>query len=218
MVEMNLFQGSWEHQTALIGVAHDIAHYRQVEFALRESRRILQLIIDSIPMSVFWKDKDSVYLGCNSTFIDQCRLRSHSDVVGKTPFDLFEQATALQVIEQDQEIISSNQARMNQLKRYVHPDKKAGWREASTVPLRNTKGQSVGVLGIWHDITERKRAEDKLQETLKTLERFNQLMRNREIRTLELKAEVNQMCAVLNKPRKYRTTIDSVDDDIQLGT
>ncbi|MBN2702659.1 MAG: PAS domain S-box protein [Pontiellaceae bacterium] len=218
MVEMNLFQGTWERQPALIGVAHDIARYRQVESALRESRRILQLIIDSIPMSVFWKDRDSVYLGCNTTFIDQCRLCSHSDVIGKTPLDLFEEATALQVIEQDQEIISSNQAQMKRLKRYVHPDEKAGWREISTVPLRNTKGQAVGVLGIWNDITERKNAEDKLQETLKTLERFNQLMRKREIRTLELKAEVNHLCAELEWPQKYRTTIDRVDDDLQLGT
>ncbi|MEE9369139.1 MAG: PAS domain S-box protein [Pontiella sp.] len=207
-VEMNVFQGSWKNKKAIFGVARDIAGRQRVEGALRESQQMLQLIMDTIPMSVFWKDKDSIYLGCNKTFIRECGLERVEDVVGKTPFDLFIPMTAPDVIERDQRVISNNQPLFNLLESHTRTDGSIGWREISKIPLRDDDGRAVGVLGVWRDVTEKNRAEDRLKKTLEDMERFNQLMRGRERRTLELKAEINNLLTSQNKPKKYRTTTD----------
>jgi len=65
-------------------------------------------------------------------------------------------------------------------------------------------------LGIWRDITEQNRSEERLKRTLEDMERFNHLMRGRERRTLELKAEINSLLKELGQPIKYRTTLDDL--------
>jgi PAS domain S-box-containing protein len=209
-VEMNVFQGTWKNKRAIFGVARDIARRQQTESALRESQNMLQLIMDTIPMAVFWKDKDSVYLGCNKTFIRECGFDSIDHVVGKTPFDLFDPELAPDVVERDQEVIANNQPFFNFLQSHTRLDGTTGWREISKIPLRNEEGRAVGVLGVWRDVTEQNLAEERLKRTLEDMERFNQLMRGRERRTLELKAEINGLLKALGQPKKYRTTTDDI--------
>ena len=209
-VRMNFFRGIWERQPAIFGVARDVADYERTETALRESRKMLQLIIDTIPMSIFWKDKDSIYLGCNRAFIQECHLQNIENVVGKNPFDLFDAATAPDVVERDQSVIQTNKPLMNYSESHTRPDGSLGRREISLIPLRDAHGSAVGVLGVWRDVTEQNRAEERLKRTLDDMERFNQLMRGRERRTLELKAEINELLSELGKPKKYRTTTEDL--------
>lgn len=209
-VEMSVFHGSWQSRPCIFGVARDVASRQQAENALRESQQMLQLIMDTIPMSVFWKDKDSVYLGCNQAFIRECGFQEISDVVGKTPFDLFPQELALASIERDQEVIVANAPVFNVMQSQTCSDGTIGWREISKIPLRDELGEAVGVLGVWRDVTEQNRAEERLKRTLDDMERFNQLMRGRERRTLELKAEINTLLRELGRPKKYRTTTDGL--------
>ncbi|MBN2162424.1 MAG: PAS domain S-box protein [Pontiellaceae bacterium] len=209
-VRMNFFRGSWERQPAIFGVARDVADYERTETALRESRKMLQLIIDTIPMSIFWKDKDSIYLGCNRTFIQECQLQQIDNVVGKTPFDLFDTTIAPDIVERDQSVIQTNKPLMNYSESHTRPDGSLGRREISLIPLKDAQGGAVGVLGVWRDVTEQNRAEERLKRTLDDMERFNQLMRGRERRTLELKAEINELLSELGKPKKYRTTTDDL--------
>lgn len=211
-VETNIFQGAWKNQQAIFGVARDIGRHQQIENALRESQSMLQLIIDTIPMSVFWKDKDSIYLGSNKTFIDECGLNSMDQVVGKTPYDLFETALAQKVIERDQKVISTNQALFNLKESHTRRDGSIGWREISLIPMRDETDRAVGVLGVWRDVSEKDRAEERLKRTLEDMERFNQLMRGRERRTLELKAEINQLLKRLGQSPKYETTTESLSE------
>ena len=208
-VEMNIFQGSWKNQKSIFGVARDIGSRQRTENALRESRQMLQLIMDTIPMSVFWKDKDSIYLGCNKTFSNDCGLNDVDDVVGKTPYDLFEPDIASKVIQRDQAVLQANEPTFGLLESNQQPDGNTRWRETSKIPLRDDAGAAVGILGVWRDVTEQSRAEERLKRTLEDMERFNLLMRGRERRTLELKAEVNNLLKQLEQPRKYRTTTDA---------
>ena len=205
-VEMNLFQGSWKNRKAIFGVARNTTHRRQAETALLESQQMLQLIMDTIPMSIFWKDKDSVYLGCNKAFIQECSFGHADNVVGKTPHDLFDPETAAALVARDQQVVSTNQPLFNTLLPYSRPDGATGQREVSTIPLHNKDGQAVGVLGVWRDVTEQNLAEERLKRTLEDMERFNQLMRGRERRTLELKAEINHLLKELGRQIKYQTT------------
>ncbi len=209
-VEMNVFQGSWQNRKAMFGVARDTSSRRQAETALRESQEMLQLIIDTIPVSIFWKDKDSVYLGCNKAFIKEYGFDDIDDVIGKTPYDLFSPEVATALIASDQQVTITNQPLLNVLHSYSRPDGSAGWREASKIPLHDENHRAVGALGVWRDVTEQNQAEERLKRTLEDMERFNQLMRGRERRTLELKAEINRLLEELGRQVKYQTTTDDL--------
>ncbi|MEN7972829.1 MAG: PAS domain S-box protein [Verrucomicrobiota bacterium] len=208
--EMNIFQGSWKNQKAIFGVARDTTHRRQTETALRESQQMLQLIMDTIPLSVFWKDKDSIYLGGNKAFLQSCGIESLNNLIGKNPYDLFDPSTAPGVIKRDQEVIAGNQPFFNLLQSHRLSDGSIGWREISKIPLQDENGRAVGVLGVWRDVTEQNLAKEHLKRTLEDMERFNQLMRVRERRTLELKAEVNHLLSELDRKVKYQTTADGL--------
>ena len=95
---------------------------------------------------------------------------------------------------------------MDHSESHTLPDGSLGWREISLIPMRDELGKAVGVLGVWRDITEQNQADERLKRTLDDMERFNQLMRGRERRTLELKDEINDLLEELGRERKYRTT------------
>lgn len=209
-VDMTMLRGSWKKEKAIFAMARDVAGRQETENALHESQKMLQLIMDTIPMAVFWKNKDSVYLGGNKTFVNECGFESLKEVVGKTPRDLFDPILVPDVMAQDQEVIRNNKPIFNFQQSYALPDEGIGWREINKIPLRNEEGQAVGVLGVWRDVTEQNFAAERLKRTLEDMERFNQLMRGRERRTLELKAEINTLLKELNKPIRYRTTTDDL--------
>ncbi len=206
--EMNLFQGSWKNRKAIFAIARDTTQRRQTETALHESQQMLQLIMDTIPMSVFWKDRDSVYLGCNKAFIQECGFDGIDDIIEKTPRDLFAPEMSASLIAQDQQVIATNQPLFNVLHSHARANGSVGWRETSKIPLHDESEQVVGVLDVWRDVTEQNLAEEQLKRTLEDMERFNQLMRGRERRTLELKAEINHLLEELGRQIKYQTTTD----------
>lgn len=208
--EMNLFQGSWKNRKAIFGIARDTTQRRQTEAALHESQQMLQLIMDTIPMSVFWKDIDSAYLGCNKAFTQECGVDHVDEILGKTPTDLFGPEISSVLIAHDQQVISTNQPMFNVLHSHSRADGSLGWRETSKIPLHNEEGQVVGVLDVWRDVTEQNLGEERLKRTLEDMERFNQLMRGRERRTLELKGEVNCLLEELGRQIKYQTTMDNL--------
>ena len=126
--------------------------------------------MDTIPMSVFWKNKESVYLGCNETFIKDCGFGNLADVVGKSPLDLFDPETATELMAHDRQVVSTNTPVFNILIPYSRQDGTAGQREASKIPLHNEEGEAVGVLEIWRDVTEQNLSEDRLKRTLEDME------------------------------------------------
>jgi len=72
----------------IVGVFRDITERRQAEEALREREEMLRIIINNIPQAVFWKDRESRFLGCNETLADMVGIASPEDIVGKTDYDI----------------------------------------------------------------------------------------------------------------------------------
>ncbi|MFM7572909.1 MAG: GAF domain-containing protein [Snowella sp.] len=68
-------------------IVRDISDRKKIEQELTESRQFLQTVLDTFPLSVFWKDCQSVYLGCNQNFAQGANLTSTSEIVGKNDYD-----------------------------------------------------------------------------------------------------------------------------------
>ncbi len=143
----------------MTGIHKDITDRRRSETALMESRRLLQTIIDTAPIRVFWKDRDLRYLGCNPAFARDAGRRQPSEVIGKDDRQLGWAANAERYRADDRSVIEAGTAKLAYEEPQTTPDGQTIWLRTSKVPLRNQAGETIGVLGVYDDVTERKQAE-----------------------------------------------------------
>ena len=131
---------------------------------LREREQFLQTVLDTFPLSVFWKDRDCVMRGCNQEFVRVVGVDSSEDVIGKGTLDLSmtaEEAAAYQA--DDRRVMASGQAELGIEESLTRPDGELRWLETNKLPLRDGDGNVVGIVGTFQDITARKEAEMKLR-------------------------------------------------------
>ncbi|TNC99442.1 MAG: PAS/PAC sensor-containing diguanylate cyclase/phosphodiesterase [Gallionellaceae bacterium] len=143
---------------------------------LHASHNMLNLVLDAVPQSIFWKDRNGVYLGCNKVFAQDAGLAHPEEVIGKTDFDLpWTQAEAEAFRADDAEVMRSNAAKPHIIQQQHNADGKQVWLDTSKVPLTN--GEMLGVLSVYEDVTARRAAEaqiKRLTELYAALSQCNQ--------------------------------------------
>ncbi|MGC8495573.1 MAG: PAS domain-containing sensor histidine kinase [Syntrophobacteraceae bacterium] len=171
----------------------DITERKRAEEALRESRQMLDLVLNTIPLRVFWKDADLNYLGCNLAFAQDAGLLSPEEIMGKNDFDMgwADQADAYR--SDDRRVMESGQPKLGYEEPQTTPDGGRIWLRTNKVPLHDSAGMIMGVLGTYDDITERKRMEEELRRSRDELE-----FRVRE-RTIELESANERLRSVSSK-------------------
>jgi PAS domain S-box-containing protein len=148
------------------GMVTDITERKLAEKAVWESSQMLSLVLDHMPSFVFWKDRNSVYLGCNVHFAANAGLASPADIIGKTDFDLpWKDAEAEHYRTDDRSVMERGIPKLNYEETQFTAEGHVTDVRTSKVPLRNADGAVIGILGTFEDITERKRAERSLAET-----------------------------------------------------
>ncbi|WP_017296510.1 PAS domain S-box protein [Nodosilinea nodulosa] len=171
--EVSLRQVTLGDQSVIIAGMRDIsdrkrdeAERKQAEIALQESQRFLQTVLDTFPLRVFWKDRQSVYLGGNIKAAEVCGFDSPADMIGKTDYDMPWGETEAELYRaDDRAVMDSGQAKLGIIETQVQVDGSQLWIETNKLPLYNLDGELVGVLGTYYDITERKQAEANLRES-----------------------------------------------------
>jgi PAS domain S-box-containing protein len=159
-----------EHGEALrmTGLCIDITERKQNEERLAAERALLHTLIDNLPDSIFIKDPDSRIIVDNAAH----RLRLGADTVeqvtGKTDFDFYSRELALEYYSNEQQIIKSGEALINKEEPIVYKDGRHGWLLTTKIPLSDSQGLITGLVGISHDITEQKQAE----QIIRSLARF----------------------------------------------
>jgi two-component system, cell cycle sensor histidine kinase and response regulator CckA len=167
----------------MLGVARDITarkwaeeelfknHVELQETAqrLEQSRNMLQLIIESIPVRVFWKDSDLRYLGCNTLFALDAGFKHPQQLLGQNDFAMGWREQADLYRSDDRQVMESRRPKMNIVEPQTTPAGARIWLKTSKVPLQMPNGEVFGVLGVYDDITTHKRAEEALRESEATL-------------------------------------------------
>lgn len=136
---------------------------KQIEKELIENQKMLQKIINSVPQHIFWKDKNSVFIGCNKNFADTVGLKNPRDIAGKTDFDLIEKEKANYFIGIDKEVMDSDQSKYNMTESHKDANGKQRWLNVNKIPLHDADGKVIGVLGTFEDVTEKVELENKLK-------------------------------------------------------
>jgi two-component system cell cycle sensor histidine kinase/response regulator CckA len=123
-------------------------------------------ILNSIPQSVSWKDKEGVFLGCNEVFAHAFGLERPEDIIGKTDYDLpWSRADADTYCADDQAVMKSAKAKKHIIEPLQLADCPRLWIDISKIPLYDAQGKITGILGIFDDITERVKIESALRES-----------------------------------------------------
>lgn len=149
---------------SILVIAQNISAQKLREWRIQESRNMLQLVIDSIPQRVFWKDTNFVYLGCNKAAAADAGAAHPDDMIGRTDFELAWSASAPLYRQDDIETLRSGIARVNYEERQEREDGSSSWLRTSKIPLADMQGHTIALLGLYEDITDRKRMENKLRE------------------------------------------------------
>ncbi|MDF3127956.1 PAS domain S-box protein [Kiritimatiellaeota bacterium B1221] len=156
----------------ICGFAHNITERNAARDKLIASQQLTRSIIDSIPVRVFWKDKSSVYLGCNLAFAKDFGFDRVDEIIGKKDSDL---PLAASVVEKyhadDQAVIHTDLKHLDNIDKFGRADSQIVWIKTNKVPLIDSKGQKIGVLGTYEDITESKQMQEAIERQVVALTR-----------------------------------------------
>jgi len=126
----------------------------------------LQLVLDSIPQYIFWKDCNSRYLGCNRRWAEMAGLQDPSEVVGLTDADFpWTKEQCHWYLTCDRQVLETGVPMLGIKQSQRQADGRTTWRETSKIPVRDTQGRIIGLLGMIEDVTERKQADDLLKQS-----------------------------------------------------
>lgn len=141
------------------------------------SQKLLQQILEHIPIRVFWKDTDLRYLGCNTAFARDAGRNSPEELIGKDDFEMAWREQAELYRADDQRVMDSGQPKLGYEELQTGPDGRLFWLRTSKVPLHDADGKIVGLLGIYEDITEQKQSDEALRHSQQTLNEAEHIAR-----------------------------------------
>jgi len=149
---------------SILFVERDITDRKQAQEALLNERTLFRTIIDLIPDAVYVKDMEGRKLLANPTEVHLAGKNSEEEVIGNTDFNLYPDEEAIRAYEEDKYVLQSGNPVLDVDGTLIDKDGKLHRLLVSKVPLRDIRNRITGIVGITHDITERKKAEDDLKQ------------------------------------------------------
>ncbi len=163
----------YDGEPAIIGIVTDTSPLKLAENRLRSAEAMLRTVLDTIPVRVFWKDRESRYLGCNMPFAKDSGFNDPNELLGKDDFSMAWHEQAKLYRKDDKSVMDTGVPKIGYEEPQTRQDSGETWVRTSKVPLKDTEGNIFGVLGTYEDITERKKVERILRESE---EKYRKLM------------------------------------------
>ncbi|MBU0479292.1 PAS domain S-box protein [bacterium] len=149
-----------------------ITERRKAEEELRVSEHKYRVLLENLPQKIFYKDRNSVYVSCNENYARDLKIKPDA-IVGKTDFEFYPKELAGKYKADDERIVESGKIEEIEEK-YIQEGKEMIVQTVKK-PIKDEQGNVTGILGIFRDITERKRMEEELR---KNEEKYRDLWEN----------------------------------------
>ena len=146
-------------KTYLMGIFRDATERKRAGDVLRASENKYRTLLENIPQKVFLKDTNSVYLSCNENLAADFNIKA-DEITGKTDYDFFREELAEKYRADDKKIMELGRTQ-NIEEEYVQDGRDVVVHTVKT-PVKDAQGNTVGILGIFWDITEHKKAQEEL--------------------------------------------------------
>lgn len=152
----------------------DATKRKATELALERERYLLRALLNNVPDSIYFKDRDSRFLRISRGMAQKFQLEHPKVAIGKTDADIFSHDHAAQAREDELEIMDTGKPMIARIERETWPDKGDTWCSTTKLPLRDAEGNVVGTFGISRDMTQVIEAEQMLREAKDAATKANQ--------------------------------------------
>ena len=152
-----------------IGTVQDITEQKSAEMAVREAYTLLQTIIDALPVRIFWKDRELRFLGCNLAVARDAGLGHPDQLIGKDDTQMAWAEQAARYRADDCRVIETGVSIISTIEPQTTADGRTVWLSTSKVPLKNIREETIGVLGVYEDITQQVHAREALLQSREQL-------------------------------------------------
>ncbi|MCK9424733.1 MAG: PAS domain S-box protein [Ignavibacteriaceae bacterium] len=157
--------------TGIVGIGRNITKRKRAEEALTNERTLLRTIIDLIPDAIYVKDINGRKILANPKEVQISGKNSEDEVLGKTDAELFPERVEQQFQEEDQSVLQSGKSIVDIEGKLLDKNRQVHWLLGSKVPLLDAQGNIIGIVGLNHDITDRKRSEEEITKSNEQLSR-----------------------------------------------
>jgi len=147
----------------------DITERKQAEENVKNIKNELQMILDSVPAIIFYKDTEGRIIRANKTLADSLKM-SVKDIVGKTTVELFPREQAENMRKDDQEVIISGKPKKDIIQPYDTPEG-TRWVITDKMPYKDKEGKITGIISLSKDITVQRKSEQKLKQYYQRLKK-----------------------------------------------
>ena len=150
----------------LVGVLTDVTERKEAELALAEERNMLRTLFDGIPHAVYVKDVDHRFVTVNQSFYTRMKLSADIQVSGKRDIDFVGPDLASEFEADEDQVMSTGEAMIDREDCFRFGDDGPLWVSTTKVPLRDTAGNVIGLIGVSRDVTSYKSAIQELEQTM----------------------------------------------------
>jgi PAS domain S-box-containing protein len=192
-----------EFLTAVANTLAGMIKRKRAEEALRAEKALMDALTDNIPDSIYFKDRQCRLTRINRMMMRSLGLKEMSQALGKTDIDLFGEEFGRETLAQDQYIMTTGEPIIGLIESRRLEDGQINWTSTTKVPLRDTSGQIVGLVGVTREINEVKQAEEEVQKRLReitALHRVSEVINA----TLDLKEVFQRVVEELSSTFGYR--------------
>jgi PAS domain S-box-containing protein len=151
-------------------VQEEINKRRRVKVALQDSEALYHSLVENLPICVYRIDLEGRVTFGNSAYLKDLG-QSLDELSGKTVFDMFPEGQAKKYDADDRRVIETGQVFHDVEEHYVRGEKM--YVEVLKCPVHDHEGRTVGIQGLYWDVTARWRAEEQLRKSLAELARSN---------------------------------------------
>jgi PAS domain S-box-containing protein len=146
----------------------------RLELRLQDARSLTRTLSDAITANframmenttdfIYFKDRNHIFTGASETLVALCHPAEHwTDLLGQTDYDVFPEELA-DIYYRLEKQVFAGAAVAHETQRYRTKTGRSGWVDNRKYPIRNDKGELIGLFGIARDITEEMRREQALQ-------------------------------------------------------
>jgi len=161
------------------GIFWDVTDRHQAEESLETERFLLTSLLDSIPDTIFFKDRQGHYLRVNRALARRLSLPSPEKAVGRYAPEFFQGTPHADAVRDGHStVVESGEPSVAVEDFVVWPDGSRNWVSTTRMPIRSPEGEITGAFGISYDITDRKAAEQTMREARDAAEAASQAKSN----------------------------------------
>lgn len=172
-VEVRAIPIRFMNKDAVQLIVSDITKRKKAEEALSNERTLLRTIIDLIPDAIYVKDRDRKKILANPKEVELSGKKNEYEVLGKTDIELFSENEENKSVVEDEAVLKTGKSFIDLEGELIDSTGKKHWLLGLKVPLKDTKNEVIGIVGLNHDITGRKVSEQQINDKNKELQTLN---------------------------------------------